>query len=135
MKARVANSTFASRSSARNNLQVQAPALVTFRRKSNGGQGPPFSCRFDLYRWLYENKRQTWKTYVKLNPEPSNSHSPPISSPQEPLAPSNSTQSNISNLEAVISNQQLVNQKVSFICKCFTNIIRSNTCIIINNCN
>ena len=69
MESLVAIKTFTCGSRARNNMQSRT--LVTFRRKQHGGQGPPFSNRLDLYRWLYANQRQTWKSYVKLNSETS----------------------------------------------------------------
>jgi hypothetical protein len=88
MQTLVSINTYTCGSRARNNLQSRT--LVTFRRKLHGGQGPPFSNQLDLYRWLYENKRQTWKSYVKLNSEKSiagtsSNNAPQPASVPEPL--------------------------------------------------
>jgi hypothetical protein len=108
MRALVLIYNFTCGSRARNNLQERA--LVTFRLRSSAGQGPPFSTSSDLYRWLYENKRQTWKTYVILDPTASNPNqeanagSAQLSNQQQIIQPAEPTLQNVSNLDADTGN-------------------------------
>jgi hypothetical protein len=118
MRTLVAIYTFTCGSRARTNLQQRA--LVTFRKKTSAGQGPPFSSRSDLYRWLYENKRQTWKTYVILNPTASNPNQEANASPaqtlnqQQNIQPAEPTLGNVPSLDADNTHRETEITRVCF---------------------
>lgn len=108
MQTLVAIGTYSCGSRSRNDLQLRS--LVTFRKRTSGGQGPPFSNEADLFRWLYEHKRHTWKTYVKLKSGTSINGAHPTVAP--PTAPETMTTVNPLSAGTIPISQGIVTQKV-----------------------